>query len=139
MVLAQGGGRVDREDMMSQRLRLLGSTTLTSAWSLVSSVGVFNGYKHSWGLQWHLQVQWLGIRARSGGGQTWWCAHTRLWGPAAGACGVAGSSFIYACGKCQDQQQEPKPTAGTLAVTNDLAVTVHSHSGRVSPWAHTWQ
>lgn len=138
VALGPGGGRVGRENMASHWLRLLGSMTLTAAWSLVNTAGVCNGYKHSWGLQWHLQAKWLGIRTGSGGGQSWRYAHTQLWGPAAAACVVAGSGCRHTHDKRQDQQKEPEPTIDTLAVTKDLAVSVHSHGCRVSPWVHIW-
>lgn len=46
--------------------------------------------KGCWGPQQCLQVQWLATRAGTCGGKHGSCAHTQLWGPAAGTCVVVG-------------------------------------------------
>ena len=69
-----------------------------------------------------------------GGGWSWWCAHTWLWGLAAGACEVAGVSCRHTrSGGGQGRQQGSKPTLGSLAALGALAVSMLSSGCIVFP------
>lgn len=113
-------------------LRLLGFTAPIAVWSLATLAGVYSGCKGCWTPQPHLQVQHPKTRAGRGDGQSWWCAHTCLWGPGAGACVVCRHTHS---GGDQNVQQELGPPVGSLAVAGILAVGLHYHHGWTLPQA----
>lgn len=97
--------------------------------------GVCSGYKGCQSPQRPLQGQWLGAGADSGGGWSWWCAHSsrgqlRVYV-------VVGAVFKHTQSVGgQGQLQRPRPTAGVPAAVGTMAVRVSYCGCKASPrWA----
>lgn len=94
----------------------IGSIVLAKAVEVLSYTYIFGDW---W---------WSDTRAGTGGGQSnGVCLPVWLQVPAAGSCGMAraGSRYPHNEG-VQDQQQGPRPSAGTLATAGVLAVSMCS-------------